>query len=109
MGKYPQFWTSQLSDYLSSDQPKLLLLEAISSSFSSSSAQIAEKIESLLECEDPEILSYALLTLSNINQTEHLGEILQKFSYHQNDMVNQAAQEGTATFHPEKFQRFYGK
>ena len=106
MGKYPQYWTTQLSDYLSADQPKHLLLEAISSSYSSSSWEIAEKIENLLDFEDPDILSYALLTLANINQTEHLGEILHKFSLHQNETVNQAAQEALLHFSRKNFSNF---
>jgi HEAT repeat protein len=103
IGKYPQYWTNQLSEYLSVDQPKQLLLEAISSSYSSNSPEIAEKIEQLLDFEDPDILSYALLTLANINQTEYLAEILRKFSIHQNEVVNQAAQEALLHFTRKNF------
>ena len=77
MGKYPHYWISKISEYLNFEQPKLILMEAISSSFSSKSKNLAVKIEILLSSQDPDILAYSLLTLANINQTENLGEILQ--------------------------------
>jgi len=106
MGKYPQYWTTELSEYISTEQPTSLLLEAISSSYSSNSLEIAKKIEKLLEYEDPEILSYALLTLANINQTVNLGEILQEFSHHPNEKVNQAAHEALRLFSQKNFDNY---
>jgi hypothetical protein len=93
MGKYPQYWTSKLADYLDPQQSKDVLMEAISSSYSSNSHQLASRIVDLLHLQDPDILSYAILTLANIHQTENLGAILQKFSVHQNEKVRNAAKE----------------
>jgi len=103
MGKYPQYWIPELLYYISNEQPTPLLLEAISSSYSSASIEIAQKIEGLLENEDPEILAYILLTLANINQTENLGEILQEFSRHHNEKVNQAAHEALRLYTQKNF------
>jgi hypothetical protein len=91
MGKYPQFWLEELSNFLDERLPKTLLLEAISSSYSSNSIQLAKKIENLLSTKDPDILTYSLLTLTNINKTEHLGEILQKFTSSEHEQVKKTA------------------
>jgi HEAT repeat protein len=98
MGKYPYYWLNELSRYLTPETPKSLLMEAISSSYSSESSDLADKIEKLLELEDPDIISYALLTLANINKTENLGEILQKFILYQDNRVQEAAKEAMSNY-----------
>jgi HEAT repeat protein len=98
MGKYPYYWLNELSRYLTPETPKSLLMEAISSSYSSESSDLADKIEKLLELEDPDIISYALLTLANINKTENLGEILQKFVLYQDNRVQEAAKEAMSNY-----------
>lgn len=93
MGKYPQFWIKELYHFIDKSVPKSLLMEAISSSYSSNSSLLAKRIESLLPSDDPDIVSYALLTLANINKTENLIEILQKFSHSDNKQISQAARD----------------
>ncbi len=106
MGKYPQHWTAALADYLDPALPKSLILEAISSSYASHSRVLAAKIEKLLATDDPDILSFGLLTLANINQTENLGDILQKFSLSQNEQVRQAAQQAINNIAKANFSDF---
>jgi hypothetical protein len=93
MGKYPHHWISKLAEYLDPAQSKDILMEAISSSYSSNSHQLASRIVDLLHLKDPDIISYAILTLANIHQTENLASILQQFSIHQNEKVRNAAKE----------------
>jgi HEAT repeat protein len=106
MGKFPLYWIQTLSQFLEPGQPKPLLLEAISSSYASDSELLARKIEQLLSSDDPDILSYALLTLANLNKTENLGEILQNFSLHQDERVRKAAREGIEHFTRLNFERY---
>ena len=93
MGKYPQFWLEELGKFLDAQHPKAVLLEAISSSYSSNSSRLARKIEKLLTSNDPDILIYSLLTLTSINKTEHLGEILQKFTGSEDEQVRKTAHD----------------
>jgi HEAT repeat protein len=106
MGKYPYYWLNELSRYLSPETPKSLLMEAISSSYSSESPDLADKIEMLLESDDPEIISYVLLTLANINKTENLGEILQKFVLHKDNSVQEAAKEAMSNYTKMNFRDY---
>jgi hypothetical protein len=103
MGKYPQYRISKLSEYLNIEQPKLILTESISSSFSSNSKKLASKIESLLSSQDPDILAYSVLTLANIHQTENLGKILQNFNVHENEKVRNAAKEAIIIYSQNSF------
>ncbi|MFZ0389772.1 MAG: HEAT repeat domain-containing protein [Calditrichia bacterium] len=93
MGKYPRFWEEALAEYLTPETPKSLLMEAISSSYSSQSSLLAEKLEKLLKLNDPEILTYTLLTLTRINRTEGLGAILQRFSLYPDEKVQKTAKD----------------
>ena len=106
MGKYPAEWVDELARFIQPTVPKPLLLEAISSGYSSNSVKLAEQIENLLEIDDPEIISYALLTLANINRTPNLGETLQKFALHQDSAVQEAAKEALDIFSRRNFSDF---
>ena len=109
MGKYPQFWLEELGVFLDAQLPKAVLLEAISSSYSSNSNHLARKIEKLLTSNDPDILTYSLLTLTNINKTEHLGEILQKFTGSEYEQVRKTAQDSLLTLSQKNFSDFMEK
>ncbi len=106
MGKYPHFWESELLELLNLDTPIELLKAAISACYSSSSPQLADAIEKILEHDDPEVLRYALLTLANINQSRNLAEILQEFSLHGDTSVREAARAGIDTFARKNFEDF---
>ncbi len=106
MGKYPQRWEDELAAFLEPGTPKSLLLEAISSSYSSGSAKLAGQIEHLLDTDDPEILVYAIKTLTNINKTPDWGNMLQNFSLHPDEMVRKAAKESIETFSKRSFRNF---
>ena len=106
MGKYPRFWEKELSSFLSPNQPKPILLEAISSAYASESEELARKIEQLLVLDDPDILSYALLTLANLNFTPNLGEILQSFSLHEEERVRKAARDAIELFTRKNFDAY---
>jgi len=106
MGKYPQYWKEELESLIQPDTPAPLLKEAISACYSSNSARLAKMIESVLSHSDPEVLRYALLTLANINKTENLAEILQKFSTHENSLVQEAARDGIEMFTRENFAKY---
>ncbi|GAB4363382.1 MAG: hypothetical protein Kow0042_01220 [Calditrichia bacterium] len=106
MGKFPEFWIEPLSRYLQPDTEKELLLEAISSAYSSGSARLANQIQQLLNLDDPDVQSYALLTLANINRTENLGEILQEFSLHANEQVREAAREAIEIYTNKSFNQY---
>jgi hypothetical protein len=103
MGKYPQLWIARLSGYLNADQPKPILMEAISSSFASNSKKLASKIEPLLQSQDADVLAYSMLTLANIHQTENLGDILQVFSMNENETVRNAAKEAIVIYSQKSF------
>jgi hypothetical protein len=109
MGKYPQFWLEELAIFLDGHQPKALLLEAISSSYSSNSSRLAKKIEHLLDSNDPDILTYSLLTLTNINKTKHLGDILQKFTSSKYEQVRKTARDSLLTLSKKNFTDFMEK
>jgi HEAT repeat protein len=109
MGKYPQFWLEELENFLDARLPKAVLLEAISSSYSSNSGRLARKIEKLLTSNDPDILTYSLLTLTNINKTEHLGEILQKFTGSEYEQVRKTAHDSLLTLSQKNFSDFMQK
>jgi hypothetical protein len=108
MGKHPHFWELQLSDSISQDLDKQLLLEAISASYSSNSKKLAQKIENVLNKPelDPEVITYALYSLTNINQTSDLGKLLQRFSLHQDRTVREAARKSIDTFAQRNFDNF---
>jgi len=103
MGKYPQQWIDRLSEYLDAEQPKPILMEAISSSFSSNSKKLASKIEPLLQSKDADVLAYSMLTLANIHQTENLGDLLQLFSMNENVTVRNAAKEAIVIYSQKGF------
>jgi hypothetical protein len=103
MGKYPQYWISKLAVYLDDKEPKPILMEAISSSFSSNSNKLASKIENLLDSNDPDILAYSILTLANIHSTKNLGEIIQNFANHESDKVRNAAKEAIIIYSQKSF------
>jgi HEAT repeat protein len=109
MGKYPHHWISHLAKFLNKDTPKPLLLESISSSYSSESEELAIKIEGLLELKDPDVLAHALLTLANINKTDNLGSILQKYILDQNETVKKAAKDALKHFTYKNFSDFMEK
>ena len=106
MGKYPQYWEAELARFITPETDKALLMEAISASYSSRSAQLARRIEGILGHPDPEVLSYALLALANINQTENLGEILQKYSLHPDPRVQEAARKAIDHFSRKNFDHY---
>ncbi len=106
MGKYPDFWIERLAQFLSPQNEKPILMEAVSSSYSSRSAELAQHIETLLEKEDPDILEYALLTLANINRTENLGAILQRYTLHPEEKVSKAARQGIEQISGENFRDY---
>ncbi|MCB0297863.1 MAG: hypothetical protein KDG51_22015, partial [Calditrichaeota bacterium] len=87
MGKFPQYWIDQLASLIRPDAPPALLKEAISASYSSQSPRLAQAIEGVLDHRDSEVLRYALMTLANLNLSENLGEILQRFSLHENSAI----------------------
>ncbi len=109
MGKYPHFWIDQLAGHLETGYPKPIIIVAINSSYSSDSIVLARQIEKFLQSDDPDILSYALLTLANINKTEHLGQILQQFSLSENQNVRKAAREALKNFSSMNFTDFMEK
>ena len=106
MSKYPSFWIEELAQFLSITEPKELILEAISSCYSSDSLYLSNKVELLLQSDDPEVLSYSLLTLANLNKSSHLSEIFQKFSLHQNEKVREAAKDALNQFTRLNFEGF---
>ena len=106
MGKYPRYWKKELSRFLAPNQPKPILMEAISSSYASESEELAQKIEKLLSLDDPDILSYALITLANLNFTPNLGEILQSFSLHEEERVRKAAKDAIELFTQRNFDAY---
>jgi len=106
MGKFPHYWINEIQRFLDLSKDKTLVLEAISSSYSSNSKVLAQQIEQLLTSNDEDILCYALLTLGNINKTENLGEILQQFSLHPNEKVRKAAREALENFSKKSFNDF---
>jgi hypothetical protein len=106
MGKYPQYWIAQLEKYLIPDTAKSLLIEAISSSYSSESETLARKIVHLLEVDDPQIIEYALLTLGNINKIKNLGSILQNFSLHPDKNIQKAAREAIENYSKKSFSSY---
>jgi hypothetical protein len=106
IGKYPHFWISHIEKFLDPSTSKPLLLEAISSSYSSESEKLAKKIVPLLEMEDPEILQFAILSLGNLNKTENIAEILQRFSLHADQNVQKAAREAIENFSKQSFSKY---
>lgn len=108
MGKYPQFWEEELAALIIPDTDKILLMEAISACYSSESELLASKIEKVLETADadPDVMVYALYTLANINRTENLGELLQKYSLHSEQRVREAARKAIDLFSQKNFDDF---
>ncbi len=106
MGKFPCNWIKNLSKFLSLQTSKELLMEAISSSYSSESAELAGKIEELLHHDDPDVLTYSILALANINKTPDLGSILQAFSLHEDEKVRKAAREAIKNFTLKNFSSY---
>lgn len=106
MGRYPANWLKELARFLEKGVSKSLQLEAISSSYSSKSAFLAEKIVALLDTDDAEILSYSLLTLAEINRTAGLDKILQKYTVHPDAAVQEAAKEAINIFTKQNFSDF---
>jgi hypothetical protein len=106
MGKYPSFWIDELGEFLVLSGPKAIILEAISSCYSSNSLYLSDKIELLLQSDDPDILSYSLLTLANLNKSSRLNEIIEKFSLHQNEKVREAAKDALNQYTRLNFEGF---
>ena len=71
--------------------------------------ELAAQILTVLEeHQDPEVLRFALLTLSNLNQTEGLPDILQKFSLHENSLVQEAAHDAIEAYTQKNFEAYLG-
>lgn len=108
MGKYPQYWEDQIARFLTPAAAKPLIVEAISSSYSSDSQELAHRIEHLLEMDDPDILCYALQTLANIGQDADLGRIFQEFSLHEDERVRDTAKKAIEHFTNRNFSDYMG-
>ncbi|MFQ5583177.1 MAG: HEAT repeat domain-containing protein, partial [Calditrichia bacterium] len=108
MGKYPHFWEEELAALIMPDTDKILLMEAISACYSSESELLASKIVKVLEMADADadVMVYALYTLANINRTENLGELLQKYSLHSERRVREAARKAIDLFSQKNFDDF---
>ena len=109
MSKYPGFWESQLSEMILPDMDKQLLLEAISASYSSNSKKLAEKIENVLsEPElDSEVIIYCIYSLTNINQTQNLNALLQKYSLHKDRTVREAVRKNIDILSQKNFDEYF--
>ena len=108
MGKYPYHWEKELETLINLKTAKPLLMEAISASYSSESTRLAEQIENVLTSPNPdvEVICYALITLANMNLTENLGELLQEFSLHPDEKVQQAAKSAIEVFTKKSFDKY---
>jgi hypothetical protein len=108
MGKYPYHWENELETLIDPKTAKPLLMEAISASYSSESSQLADRIENVLANPNPDVdvICYALPTLANINLTENLGELLQEFSLHPDEKVQQAAKAAIEVFTKKSFDKY---
>lgn len=108
MGKYPCYWEEELAGVIDPSTERTLLMEAISASYSSDSPKLARRIENVLTIPhaDVEVICYCLLTLANINRTENLGKLLQEFSLHPDETVQQAAKEALEVFSRKSFDRY---
>ncbi len=106
MGKFPQYWIEHLAELIQPETQVDLLKEAISASYSSQSAELAQAIEEVLIHKDPEVLRYAILTLANINKSKKLAEILQHFSLHENSGVQEAARDAIELIAKKNFERY---
>lgn len=108
MGKYPYHWENELENVIDPKTAKPLLMEAISASYSSGSERLAEQIENVLNSPNPDVdvISHALRTLANINRTENLGELLQEFSLHPSEKVQQAAKAAIEVFTKKSFDKY---
>ena len=108
MGKYPYHWENELETLIDPKTAKPVLMEAISASYSSESPQLAERIENVLTSSNPdaEVICYALPVLANINLTKNLGELLQEFSLHSNEKVQEAAKAAIEVFTKKSFDKY---
>ncbi len=108
MGKYPFHWENELENVIDPKTAKPLLMEAISASYSSDSARLAQQIEAVLKSPEPDVdvICYSLRTLANISRTEDLGEILQEFSLHPDEKVQEAAKAAIELFSKKSFDRY---
>jgi len=108
MGKYPFYWENELENIIDPKTAKPLLMEAINASYSSESSLLAARIENLLASSKPDadVICYSLPTLANINLTEDLGELLQEFSLHPDEKVQQAAKAAIEVFTKKSFDRY---
>jgi hypothetical protein len=108
MGKYPYHWENELESLIDPKTAKPLLMEAVSASYSSESSHLAERIENVLTSPNPdaEVICYALPVLANINRTENLGELLQEFSLHPAEKVQQAAKSAIEVFTKKSFDKY---
>jgi hypothetical protein len=108
MGKYPYHWENELEKLIVPKTAKPLLMEAISASYSSESSQLAERIENVLSSPNPdaEVICYALPVLASINLTENLGELLQEFSLHPDENVQEAAKSAIEVFTKKSFDKY---
>ncbi len=106
MGKFPQYWIETLAEAIQLETPVAILKEAISAAYSSRSGELSRAIEGILTHKDPEVLRFAILTLSNINLSDNLGDILQHFSLHENSLVQEAAKDGIELMNQQNFQSY---
>ena len=106
MGKYPHFWEERLAAVIAPETEKNVLMEAISACYSSQSPLLASRIEKILSHQDPDVLGYSLMTLANMNLTENLAEILQRFSLHSDSRVQEKAKDAIDLLTRRNFGKF---
>lgn len=107
MGKYPQNWLDHLHQLIKPETQTELLREAVSASYSSESRMLAKAIEGILDqSDDPQTIQFALLTLTNINKTENLPDILQKFVLHSDPLVQETARDSINKYTQMNFEKY---
>lgn len=106
MGKFPHFWEEPLAATIAPETDKDILMEAISACYSAQSPLLASRIEKILSHPDPDVLGYCLMTLANMNLTENLTEILQRFSLHSDSRVQEKAKDAIDLLTRRNFGKF---
>lgn len=106
IARHPEFFESLILDALESVTDEQFTIQILESASLVKSPQMAKMVETFLHSVNPEIVSQALITLAEINQTEGLNEILQKYCLHDQEDIQLAAKKALDIFSRNNFEDF---
>jgi hypothetical protein len=106
MERYPESFEDLILDGLVQIKDEKTTLQLLELAQDVPTQRMADMVQTFLDSPHSEIVSRALLTLAQINKTEGLQDILQRFCLHEDEHVQIAARKALDIFSHKNFDDF---